>query len=123
MKDIKLLLSFLGTALVMISYSSESTSHPDYVLTRNADTTITVNIDANTTYQTIDGFASSDAWNMDFIGKYWSQNSKDDIAKMLFSQKITNGQPEGIGLSMWRVNLGGGTAEQGDGSGIEQEER
>lgn len=123
MKNIKILLSFFGFTLMMLSCSSESTFHPDYVLTRNADTTMTVNIDANTTYQTIDGFASSDAWNMDFIGKYWSQNSKDDIAKMLFSQKITNGQPEGIGLSMWRVNLGGGTAEQGDESGIEQEER
>lgn len=123
MKNIKMILSFLGLILIISSCSSECAFHSDYVPTRNADTMMIVNIDANTTYQNIDGFASSDAWNMDFIGKYWNQNSKDDIAKMLFSQKITNGQPEGIGLSMWRVNLGGGTTEQGDESGIEKEER
>lgn len=30
-----------------------------------------------------------------------------------------DGTPEGIGLSMWRVNLGAGSAEQGSQSGIE----
>lgn len=37
---------------------------------------------------------------------------------MLFSSEIADGQPKGIGLSMWRVNMGGGSMEQGDESGI-----
>ncbi|BDW75535.1 hypothetical protein BFINE_13300 [Bacteroides finegoldii DSM 17565] len=74
-------------------------------------------------HQVIDGFASSDAWTMDYIGKYWSNNAKEGIAKLLFSQKIERGNPEGIGLSMWRVNLGGGTAEQGEASGITDKTR
>ena len=96
---------------------------PAYRLTVSADTTISVSIDANRVFQTIDGFASSDAWSMDYVGKYWSSDQKEGIAKLLFSKDVKNGQPEGIGLSMWRVNLGGGTAEQGTASGIENEER
>lgn len=42
---------------------------------------------------------------------------------MLFSSDIENGKPKGIGLSQWRVNLGGGSAEQGDNSGIEDKTR
>lgn len=91
---------------------------PDYELTVKTDTTVSVTVNASATHQTIEGFASSDAWNMDYVGKYWSSSAKEGIAKLLFSQTVSNNQPEGIGLSMWRVNLGGGTAEQGDASGI-----
>jgi len=41
------------------------------------------------------------------------------MAEWLFSKELdTNGNPKGIGLSAWRFNIGGGTAEQGDSSGI-----
>ena len=40
-----------------------------------------------------------------------------------FSSEIQSGQPKGIGLSMWRVNLGGGSAEKGEASGIEDKSR
>ena len=86
---------------------------PDYPL----------NIDASQTYQTIDGFGASGAWTLDYIGKYWSTSNKEGIAKALFSSEIKDGQPQGIGLSQWRFNLGGGTSEQGDASEIEDKTR
>jgi O-glycosyl hydrolase len=77
-------------------------------------------IDASTQYQTIESFAASDCWVGQYVGKYWADNPKNTIAKYLFSQNYkSDGSPEGIGLSMWRVNLGAGTIEQGDNSGID----
>lgn len=41
------------------------------------------------------------------------------MAELLFSKGFDSlGNPLGIGLSSWRFNIGGGTAEQGDSSGI-----
>ena len=74
-------------------------------------------INPSVTYQTMEGFSASDCWNVHWIGKYWTQ-SRDAICDLLFSQDIVDGQPKGIGLSMWRFNLGGGSMEQGDKSGI-----
>lgn len=80
--------------------------------------TQTVTVDANTTYQEMEGFGASDCWLGNWIGSYWTAN-RDKIATLLFSQNIsTSGECSGIGLSMWRVNLGAGTAEQGDESNI-----
>jgi O-glycosyl hydrolase len=76
-------------------------------------------IDPSQTCQTIDGFSASDCWTGNYVGTYWNESSKNTIAKYLFSQNIkADGSPEGIGLSMWRFNLGAGTAEQGDLSDI-----
>ena len=84
----------------------------------------TVQIDISTQYQTIQGFGASDAWNTEAVGKYWEVDVKNEIAKMLFSQGLDqNGNPEGIGLSRWRFNIGGGSTEQGANSNIEKEER
>ncbi|MDR1763457.1 MAG: T9SS type A sorting domain-containing protein [Dysgonamonadaceae bacterium] len=72
------------------------------------------------TYQTIEGFAASDCWTVNYVGKYWTGEAREKAAQLLFSREMkSDGSPEGIGLSMWRVNLGAGTAEQGDNSGIE----
>jgi O-glycosyl hydrolase len=44
---------------------------------------------------------------------------RERIADLLFSRQVdAQGSPRGIGLSVWRFNLGAGTAEQGDASGI-----
>lgn len=69
-------------------------------------------VDLNSDYQTIEGFAASDCWAPAVIGKYWT-SKRDHISELLFSKEIVNGQPKGIGLSMWRSNLGAGSAEQG----------
>lgn len=81
-----------------------------------------VTTDAGQTFQTIAGFGASDCWSPAFIGKYWTSR-RDGISELLFSSEIESGKPKGIGLSMWRVNLGGGTAAQGDESGIEDKSR
>lgn len=82
-----------------------------------------IRTDASVMYQTIHGFGSSDAWNAEYVGKYWSTNVKDDVAKKLFSKAVdANGNPQGIGLSRWRFNIGGGSAEQADAT-IGAEER
>lgn len=82
-----------------------------------------VMIDPSTRCQEIEQFAASDAWSGNFVGQYFAEPQKDQIAKWLFSQRIgADGDPEGIGLSMWRVNLGGGTLEQ-DGANIEPIQR
>lgn len=78
----------------------------------------------STQYQTIDGFGASDAWRAQFVGKNWPLEKKNQIADLLFSQEIDQaGNPEGIGLSIWRFNISAGTAEQGVYSGINNEWR
>lgn len=84
----------------------------------DTEKTVYVEVDASTTYQTWRGFGASDAWSPQFVGEYWT-GCRGNIARLLFSQKLgADGQPEGIGLSMWRVNLGAGSREQGEASGI-----
>lgn len=69
--------------------------------------------------QTIDNFGASGAWFSEGIGKYWAPEKKERMAELLFSKGFdASGNPLGIGLSAWRFNIGGGTAEQGDSSGI-----
>lgn len=71
----------------------------------------TANLDRQ--FQTIESFTASDAWSGNFIGKFFADDKKEKLAKWLFSQKYgEDGSPEGIGLSMWRINIGGGTWEQ-----------
>ena len=87
-----------------------------------AQTNVTVN--PQTTYQTIRDFGASDCWTADFVGKHFSDRQKENAARWLFSQQMdAGGNPEGIGLSAWRVNLGAGSAEQGDGSDIPDKTR
>jgi hypothetical protein len=90
---------------------------------QSSPTPRTVRIDAAQTYQTIANFAASDAWAGQFVGT-WPAAKKEAIADLLFSTEAgPGGQPKGIGLSMWRVNLGAGSAEQGEASGIKDEWR
>ena len=58
--------------------------------------------------QTMDHFSASDAWSMHIIGK-WPQEKQDQVADWLFSNdNDANGKPKGIGLSLWRFNVGAG---------------
>ncbi len=75
-------------------------------------------IDPAKQFQTIEGFGASDCWLPNQIGNYWRSN-RLQLARWLFSKNISKGQPQGIGLSMWRVNLGAGTAELGEKGGID----
>src|SRR5215217_2919515 len=78
-----------------------------------------VKIDAKKTAQRIENFGAAGAWFSEGIGKNWPTENREKMAEWLFSKEIDkSGNPKGIGLSAWRFNIGGGTAEQGDSSGI-----
>lgn len=84
---------------------------------------IVLNIDDATAYQTIEHFGASDAWSCQFTGN-WPEEKKNAMADLLFSQDNDEaGNPIGIGLSLWRFNIGAGSAEQGNNSGIGDEWR
>ncbi|SEI74011.1 O-Glycosyl hydrolase [Cyclobacterium xiamenense] len=79
---------------------------------------LTLRVDPQIGYQTIDHFGASDAWSGQFVGN-WPEHKKNSIADWLFSKEVdAAGDPLGIGLSMWRMNLGAGSAGQGAESGI-----
>ncbi len=82
-----------------------------------------ITIDIGKTFQTMDGFGASDCWTANYVGRDWSFDQREAIARLLFSKEIKEGDPEGISLSMWRFNLGAGTSEQGNASGIEDQSR
>jgi hypothetical protein len=85
--------------------------------------TITVHFDIDATQQTIHNFAASDAWACQFVGN-WPDAKKNTMADWLFSlDTLKDGSPRGIGLSMWRYNIGAGSAGQGESSGIRDEWR
>ena len=83
-----------------------------------------VKIDLSKTYQTVQDFGASDCWTAEYISDYFDATQKENAARWLFSQQMdANGNPEGIGLSCWRVNLGAGSASQGSSSNIDDETR
>lgn len=89
---------------------------------QNAKTKISINLADEK--QTIHSFGASDSWTAKFIGKWGDLSKKDKIADYLFStDTIANGTPKGIGLSLWRFNIGAGSYEQGAASGISDEWR
>lgn len=78
-----------------------------------------VRVEPETKYQVIDGFGASDAWQCQFVGKNWPLAKREQIADLLFSRELDGqGNPKGIGLSLWRFYISSGTAEQGETSDI-----
>jgi len=72
-------------------------------------------IDPDALRQEITGFGASDAWSIDPAVRLWLKHEPstiDQLASLLFSQET------GIGLSLWRFNIGAGSAQQGSGSNI-----
>jgi O-glycosyl hydrolase len=99
------------SALLLLSYPSGAQIKPGEALT--------ITIDADQTVQTIHNIGASGCWFSEGIGKSWPVAKREKMAELLFSkQRGADGMPKGIGLSAWRFNIGGGTAEQGDSSGI-----
>ena len=78
-----------------------------------------ISVDPSVAFQEMVGFSAADAWVGAFVGGLWNEPVKEQIADWLFSQEFDDkGQVKGIGLSMWRVNLGAGSWEQGRNSRI-----
>lgn len=89
-----------------------------------AQTPVAVTINLDRKAQTIQNFGASGCWFSDPVGRYWADSVKKQMAELLFSKATDKrGNPKGIGLSAWRFNIGAGTAEQGDSSGIKDVNR
>ena len=85
---------------------------------------LTIKLKKDLQYQSISSFGASDAWSCQFVGQNWPEDKKEQIADLLFSTELgQDGSPLGIGLTSWRFNIGAGSADQGNESGIGDEWR
>ena len=110
----------LFAATLTISCDSDNTDKSNSE--EGTSTSLNVNLDSN--LQTMESFGASDAWQCNFIGKNWPSDKRNKIADLLFSRDLdAEGSPKGIGLSLWRFNLGAGSTEQGESSDIGDEWR
>ncbi|WP_158865733.1 glycoside hydrolase family 30 protein [Maribellus comscasis] len=81
--------------------------------------TVEIKINQELTFQTIHNFGASDAWSCQFVGN-WPEVQKNKVADLLFSlEENEDGSLRGIGLSCWRFNIGGGSADVEDKTGID----
>lgn len=129
-KSLKLTVAYLAMLFVFASSCSKTSApvppNSDQIcIVNGVDTcaiassvrTATINISGNK--QTIHSFGASDCWSIKFVGKNWPISKRNEIADLLFSKELDeNGNPKGIGLSMWRINIGSGSYEQGASSNI-----
>ena len=71
-----------------------------------------VSLNLNTTFQVIDHFGASGGFQDQWVGE-WPEASKNEVAKLFFSTETDlQGNPKGIGLSLWRTIIGDGAADQ-----------
>lgn len=83
-----------------------------------AQTVVHYRIETSRPQQIMEHFGASDAWSIQYVG-LWPQEKRERIADWLFStDNDLNGCPKGIGLSLWRFNLGAGSTEQVEASYI-----
>jgi O-glycosyl hydrolase len=81
-------------------------------------------LNLNDEKQVMENFGASDGWGAKYFGKWADVQKKNQIADYLFSTDTSStGQPKGIGLTLWRFNIGAGSFEQGTASGIPDEFR
>lgn len=114
-----LLVAVSGLLLAYDKQPGDRKEHPAY-----PDERITITLDPAVTLQTIHSFGASDCWTAKFIGNWQDEQKKEQIADLLFSMDtLKDGSPKGIGLSLWRFNIGGGSFEQGAASNIKDEWR
>ncbi len=96
---------FAFMLLTGCSKNSSTKEHDD-------DSKNTIVIDLNDKKQTIRNFGASDAWACQYAG-LWPDKKRNQIADWLFSmEEDGDGKPKGIGLSIWRFNIGAGSASQ-----------
>lgn len=74
-----------------------------YALAVNFGTT-TITLDTSKTYQTMNGFGASSAWNYQDMGKKANDETKNQAIEMLYGDS-------GLGLNTFRYNVGAGGVE------------
>ncbi|HWK22595.1 MAG TPA: glycoside hydrolase [Ureibacillus sp.] len=96
----------LSICLLMFTLiPTNSKAKENNMSTKKKENTQEITINVENKYQEIDGFGASGAWSFDKIGSEWSEENKKKVADLLFSTE------KGIGLSMWRFNIGAGSEE------------
>ncbi len=119
-----LLFIFLATLIAGsgIQNAESDVAASDYVpclpgnggdLRKLSPSTLTVTVNVNDRRQTIHNFGASDAWSIQFVGRWWPIAKRNAIADLLFETGL-DGQndPKGIGLSTWRFYVGAGSNRQ-----------
>ncbi|GLB51240.1 xylanase [Neptunitalea chrysea] len=118
MMKLRQLLWTLNMVFLFVFFSSCSSTGKTVNSSVNTEKTLLIEINATKEYQTIENFGASDAWSCQFVGN-WPEVKKNAIADLLFSTDVDEiGNPKGIGLSLWRFNIGAGSTFQGNASGI-----
>ena len=74
-----------------------------YALSVNFGTT-TITLDTSKTYQTMNGFGASSAWNYQEMGRRANEDTIDQAIEMLYGDS-------GLGLNTFRYNVGAGGVE------------
>ncbi|WP_372846496.1 glycoside hydrolase [Pontiella sp.] len=78
-----------------------------------------VALDFSKRAQVIENIGSSTGMHGDYIARHWRPETVDAIADLLFSRRFdADGAAEGIGLSSFRIQIGGGGA--GEAGGIKE---
>ena len=70
-------------------------------------------IDEKTTYQTFEGFGASGAWWAQVVGAWDHPDPETGIATNKRIAELLYSKDNGIGLSIYRYNLGGGSKNSG----------
>jgi O-glycosyl hydrolase len=92
---------FLALAVASVSFADET------VFT----------LDFSRRVQTIENIGSSTGMHGDYMAKHWAPETVDQIAELLLSRDSDEaGRPKGIGLSCFRIQIGGGA--EGPESGV-----
>lgn len=73
-------------------------------------------LDRTTQYQTFNGFGASGAWWAQEVGGWTHTDEKSGLPARDAISRLLYGKEEGIGLAIYRYNLGGGSVESGRGS-------
>ena len=95
---------------VFVSCDKDNFTYPNDPRFGSTDLGISLNID--NTFQQIDHFGASGGFQDQWVGE-WQSNNREEIAKLLFSSETdSQGNPKGIGLSLWRTFIGDGAAHQ-----------
>ena len=85
---------------------------------------ILVETNFNKSQQNIEHFGSSTGMYSAYLVEHVkSSQDGEQLARLLFSKEFSKGKAQGIGLSCFRVELGGGSASQQDGGGIRKKWR
>jgi len=116
--------AFLAVASTIISAKKAQVKKQAGERINSSANSASIIINLESEQQTIQSFGASDCWTTKFIGKWNDVAKKNQIADYLFSMDVDQqGNPKGIGLSLWRFNIGAGSYEQGVASGIPDEFR